>query len=145
MSLPENGPVTPEKPGMVCPLCNLGLVMTERQSIEIDYCPNCRGVWLDRGELDKIIERSLLPMEQEYIEQEYLDRPQDQTIREQPPRDYYPNENGAGGHRGGKHGRKHDRSGRDRGGHGRGGHGRGGFGSRGRGGQGLSWLQDLFD
>jgi Zn-finger nucleic acid-binding protein len=32
--------------------------MTERQSIEIDYCPQCRGVWLDRGELDKIIERS---------------------------------------------------------------------------------------
>jgi len=32
--------------------------MSERQGIEIDYCPNCRGVWLDRGELDKIIERS---------------------------------------------------------------------------------------
>jgi Zn-finger nucleic acid-binding protein len=34
------------------------LLMTERQGIEIDYCPQCRGVWLDRGELDKIIERS---------------------------------------------------------------------------------------
>jgi uncharacterized protein len=34
------------------------LVMSERQGIEIDYCPTCRGVWLDRGELDKIIERS---------------------------------------------------------------------------------------
>lgn len=34
------------------------LVMSERQGIEIDYCPKCRGVWLDRGELDKIIERS---------------------------------------------------------------------------------------
>jgi Zn-finger nucleic acid-binding protein len=34
------------------------LVMTERQGIEIDYCPKCRGVWLDRGELDKIIERN---------------------------------------------------------------------------------------
>jgi Zn-finger nucleic acid-binding protein len=33
--------------------------MTERQGIEIDYCPQCRGVWLDRGELDKIIERSM--------------------------------------------------------------------------------------
>ncbi|MGV2104305.1 TFIIB-type zinc ribbon-containing protein [Rhizobium sp. 21-4511-3d] len=32
--------------------------MTDRQGVEIDYCPNCRGVWLDRGELDKIIERS---------------------------------------------------------------------------------------
>lgn len=45
---------------MDCPLCkNVSLVMSERQGIEIDYCPNCRGVWLDRGELDKIIERSL--------------------------------------------------------------------------------------
>ena len=35
------------------------LVMTDRSGIEIDYCPKCRGVWLDRGELDKIIERSL--------------------------------------------------------------------------------------
>jgi uncharacterized protein len=44
---------------MNCPICpNTSLVMTERQGIEIDYCPTCRGVWLDRGELDKIIERS---------------------------------------------------------------------------------------
>jgi Zn-finger nucleic acid-binding protein len=44
---------------MQCPICkDIALVMTERQSIEIDYCPQCRGVWLDRGELDKIIERS---------------------------------------------------------------------------------------
>lgn len=35
--------------------------MTERQGVEIDYCPKCRGVWLDRGELDKIVERSLAP------------------------------------------------------------------------------------
>ena len=45
--------------GMLCPACQVALVMSERQNIEIDYCPNCRGVWLDRGELDKIIERSL--------------------------------------------------------------------------------------
>lgn len=44
--------------GMPCPTCNVSLVMSERQGIEIDYCPQCRGVWLDRGELDKIIERS---------------------------------------------------------------------------------------
>ncbi|MES2001690.1 MAG: zf-TFIIB domain-containing protein [Pseudomonadota bacterium] len=44
--------------GMLCPTCKLDLVMSERQGIEIDYCPKCRGVWLDRGELDKIIERS---------------------------------------------------------------------------------------
>jgi hypothetical protein len=43
---------------MKCPICkDPDLVMTERQNIEIDYCPQCRGVWLDRGELDKIIER----------------------------------------------------------------------------------------
>jgi len=43
---------------MKCPNCNLSLVMTDRGGIEIDYCPECRGVWLDRGELDKILERS---------------------------------------------------------------------------------------
>ncbi len=45
---------------MKCPHCNINLVMTERTGIEIDYCPDCRGVWLDRGELDKIIERSTI-------------------------------------------------------------------------------------
>lgn len=44
---------------MLCPVCKVDLKMSERQGIEIDYCPNCRGVWLDRGELDKIIDRSL--------------------------------------------------------------------------------------
>jgi Zn-finger nucleic acid-binding protein len=43
---------------MKCPTCNVDLKMAERQNIEIDFCPQCRGVWLDRGELDKIIERS---------------------------------------------------------------------------------------
>ncbi len=43
---------------MKCPNCNVSLVMTDRSGIEIDYCPDCRGIWLDRGELDKIIERS---------------------------------------------------------------------------------------
>ena len=42
---------------MNCPVCDVPLLMTERQGIEIDYCPQCRGVWLDRGELVKIIER----------------------------------------------------------------------------------------
>lgn len=41
-----------------CPRCGAMLTMSERQRIEIDYCPQCRGVWLDRGELDKIIERA---------------------------------------------------------------------------------------
>ena len=44
---------------MQCPTDGAVLVMSERSGIEIDYCPTCRGVWLDRGELDKIIERSL--------------------------------------------------------------------------------------
>lgn len=43
---------------MKCPNCSINLVMSDRQGIEIDYCPDCRGVWLDRGELDKIIERA---------------------------------------------------------------------------------------
>ena len=44
---------------MNCPVDGTQLLMTERQGVEIDYCPQCRGVWLDRGELDKIIERSV--------------------------------------------------------------------------------------
>lgn len=44
---------------MKCPNCNVALVMADRNGIEIDYCPDCRGIWLDRGELDKIIERSV--------------------------------------------------------------------------------------
>jgi uncharacterized protein len=46
---------------MSCPVCVVPLSMSDRQGIEIDYCPQCRGVWLDRGELDKIIERSAAP------------------------------------------------------------------------------------
>ena len=55
---------------MKCPICNVDLVMSERQGIEIDYCPQCRGVWLDRGELDKIIERSNqeIPRQERYSE-----------------------------------------------------------------------------
>ena len=44
---------------MNCPVCrDVQLVMSDRQGVEIDYCPKCRGVWLDRGELDKILERA---------------------------------------------------------------------------------------
>jgi len=44
---------------MRCPVCaDTDLLMTERHGVEIDYCPGCRGVWLDRGELDRILERS---------------------------------------------------------------------------------------
>lgn len=44
---------------MKCPVDNETLVMTDRSGVEIDYCPKCRGVWLDRGELDKIIDRTV--------------------------------------------------------------------------------------
>ena len=47
-----------EVAAMQCPVCRVPLSMSDRQGIEIDYCPQCRGVWLDRGELDKIVERS---------------------------------------------------------------------------------------
>ena len=43
---------------MLCPACMVDLQITERQGVEIDYCPQCRGVWLERGELDKILERA---------------------------------------------------------------------------------------
>lgn len=43
---------------MKCPVCQVELKIADRLGIEIDYCPNCRGVWLDRGELDKLIERA---------------------------------------------------------------------------------------
>lgn len=64
---------------MQCPTDQTTLVMSERSGIEIDYCPQCRGVWLDRGELDKIIERSL--------EQP---APQPQAAPQPPPQQYQP-------------------------------------------------------
>ena len=59
---------------MNCPVCNVALTMTERQGVEIDYCQRCRGVWLDRGELDKIIERSAVGAQQYSSEPRYEDR-----------------------------------------------------------------------
>ena len=51
---------------MKCPVCeDVTLLMSQRNGIEIDYCPQCRGIWLDRGELDKIVERAKLE-EQKY-------------------------------------------------------------------------------
>jgi Zn-finger nucleic acid-binding protein len=43
---------------MRCPACDVTLVVTDRQGVQIDHCPRCRGVWLDRGELDKLVERA---------------------------------------------------------------------------------------
>lgn len=63
---------------MRCPICqNVDLVMSERQGVEIDYCPQCRGIWLDRGELDKIIERSnsmAMPPQQSYARDDHKDK-----------------------------------------------------------------------
>ncbi len=104
--------------GLLCPVCRVDLVMTDRQGVEIDYCPKCRGVWLDRGELDKIIERSAA-----YEAGLAQTAPTRETPRSQPPasqpwgsepaRDY-----------GGKHGGG-ERHGGDRHGGGHGGHGGG--------------------
>ncbi len=61
---------------MKCPTDSATLVMSERSGIEIDYCPECRGVWLDRGELDKILERAAsdIAPAPKYAEQRYDDR-----------------------------------------------------------------------
>lgn len=63
---------------MLCPVDNTVLQMTDRQGVEIDYCPQCRGVWLDRGELDKIIDRSAdavpaAPVERARDDRDYRD------------------------------------------------------------------------
>ena len=66
---------------MKCPVCTaVNLVMTDRQGLEIDYCPECRGVWLDRGELDKILERSALQasVPPPQPQQQYAAQPQQQ-------------------------------------------------------------------
>ena len=59
---------------MNCPACNAELKMTDRGGVEIDYCPQCRGVWLDRGELEKILERSMARGSYE-VDDEYGERP----------------------------------------------------------------------
>ncbi len=58
---------------MNCPVCNVALTMADRQGVEIDYCPKCRGVWLDRGELDKIIQRSAAVSEPDYEAERHRD------------------------------------------------------------------------
>ena len=72
---------------MACPVDGTTLVMSERSGIEIDYCPSCRGVWLDRGELDKIIERN--------AEQLGAAAPPQQQQQQAPQQPYYDH-----GHRG---------------------------------------------
>ena len=101
---------------MLCPVCKVALTMADRQGVEIDYCPQCRGVWLDRGELDKIIERSAAEMAPPPATPGPRRRDDDEDDR------------GRGGY--GKHGGGH-------GGHGGGSHG-GGYRRK-------SWLREIFD
>jgi len=56
--------------------------MTERQGVEIDYCPQCRGIWLDRGELDKVLERSAQPTYRDEREQSAPPPYQDERSRD---------------------------------------------------------------
>ena len=77
---------------MKCPICKeVDLRITDRQGIEIDYCPQCRGVWLDRGELDKLIERSLhvAPQAPAQAPPPQYTPPQQQPRYEQPRRRDY--------------------------------------------------------
>ena len=98
---------------MKCPVCtNIELKMTDRQGVEIDYCPDCRGIWLDRGELDKIIEKSYTqaPQPQQAAPQQTTQQPQYQHSGESNPfnkkhhHDKHYNEHGGGSH--GQHQKK---------------------------------------
>jgi len=80
---------------MKCPTCTtVNLVMSERQGVEIDYCPECRGVWLDRGELDKIIAKST---EQPDSRPQQAPAPPPQPNHQQPP-PYYQGHGNSHGH-----------------------------------------------
>ncbi|WP_073135202.1 TFIIB-type zinc ribbon-containing protein [Muricoccus roseus] len=94
--------------GLLCPACKVDLVMSERQGIEIDYCPKCRGVWLDRGELDKIIERSASEETQTSQTQPYTPQPAPQRGQSYPSQGSYDSGHGSG--HGGGHGGGHGQS-----------------------------------
>jgi len=92
-----NDPATAKNSGLLCPACQVDLAMSERQGIEIDYCPKCRGVWLDRGELDKIIERNAVDQSGTSVGPS--------TAPAQPQPRAYEGWSTGGGHHGGGHGR----------------------------------------
>jgi uncharacterized protein len=80
---------------MRCPNDEATLVMSERSGIEIDYCPECRGVWLDRGELDKIIERSMsMPQPAAPAPQAPQPQQHDRYDDRREPRHYAPQQQG---------------------------------------------------
>jgi len=70
---------------MKCPVDDETLVMADRNGVEIDYCPKCRGVWLDRGELDKIIERAGANTPMSAAEPQDRGRPHDGHSHQQKP------------------------------------------------------------
>ena len=105
---------------MKCPVCTgLDLKIAERQGIEIDYCPECRGIWLDRGELEKIVERS-------YIEANAYGQPQRQNYQSGNNPQRYENEHHGDDHYGKE---RHDNQ---------------GYGQNGQQRK-KSWLSELFD
>ncbi len=75
---------------MKCPVCDVTLSISSREGVEIDFCPQCRGVWLDRGELDKVIDRasrSLVPADvPEPVREERYDRRPPRYEEERRPR-----------------------------------------------------------
>ena len=79
---------------MKCPVDGSELKISERQGIEIDYCPQCRGVWLDRGELDKIIERSAASMPASQPQQAPPQYPQGERRDWDDDDDYYKRQGG---------------------------------------------------
>lgn len=72
---------------MKCPNCvDTTLVMTDRQGVEIDYCPACRGVWLDRGELDKLLDKAVAPSHNS----QHRSRGESDHSNYRAPQSYYP-------------------------------------------------------
>jgi Zn-finger nucleic acid-binding protein len=71
---------------MDCPVDGTTLAMTSREGVEIDYCPQCRGVWLDRGELDKVIQRAATETAPAPVAPRYDDRPPPRYDDRPPPR-----------------------------------------------------------
>lgn len=93
---------------MKCPRCaGVELKLSDRQGVEIDYCPECRGIWLDRGELDKIIERSYT-QQPAYSQPEPQPQPAYQPQYQQPYHQHHDKHGYGhhGSHHGGHHGRK---------------------------------------
>ncbi len=85
---------------MKCPQCaGVELKIAERQGVEIDYCPECRGIWLDRGELDKIIDRSYSQQQPAYVNQpEAQPQPAYQPHYQQHHDKHHTNKHGYGSH-----------------------------------------------